>query len=122
MKEAIGFIKGLKVFDGNAEVTGRIKCLKGWVMTLNAIFLIWEHIKKTRDFKFLLTRRLNTDPIENFFGTIGQQGRNNDNPMPSQFTSAFRKLFLVPSLHRWKEIVQLTLTSCFQINLERSQK
>ena len=68
MKEAIGFIKGLKVFNGNEEVTGRIKCLKGWVMTLNAILLIWEHLKKTRDFKFLLTRRLNTDPIENFFG------------------------------------------------------
>ena len=93
MKEAIGFIKGLKVVNGNEEVTGRIKCLKGWVMTLNAILLIWEHLKKTRDFKFLLTRRLNTDPIENFFGTIRQQGGNSDNPTPSQFTSAFRKLF-----------------------------
>ena len=75
VKEAIGFIKGLKVFNGNEEVTGRIKCLKGRVMTLNAILLIWKHLKKTRDFKFLLTRRLNTDPIENFFGSIRQQGR-----------------------------------------------
>ena len=93
MKEAIGFIKGLKVFNGNEEVTGRIRCLNGWVMTLNAILLIWEHLKTTKDFKFLLTRRLNTDPIENFFGTIRQQGGNSDNPTPSQFTSAFRKLF-----------------------------
>jgi hypothetical protein len=93
MKESIGFIKGLKVLEGNVDVTGRIKCLKGWVMTLNAILLIWEHLKTTKDFKFLLTRRLNTDPIENFFGTIRQQGGNSDNPTPSQFTSAFRKLF-----------------------------
>ena len=93
MKEAIDFIKKLKVFNGNEEVTGRIKCLKGWVMTLNAILLIWEHLKTTKDFKFLLTRRLNTDPIENFFGTVRQQGGNSDNPTPSQFTSAFRKLF-----------------------------
>jgi hypothetical protein len=93
MKESIGFIKRLKVFEGNVEVTGRIKCLKGWVMTLNVILLIWEHLKTTKDFKFLLTRRLNIDPIENFFGTIRQQGGNSDNPTPSQFTSAFRKLF-----------------------------
>jgi hypothetical protein len=93
MKESIGFIKGLKVFEGNIEVTGRIKCLKGWVMTLNAILLIWEYLKTTKDFKFLLTRRINTDLIENFFGTIRQQGGNCDNPTPSQFTSAFRKLF-----------------------------
>ena len=121
MKEAIGLIKGLKVFNGNEEVTGRIRCLKGWVMTLNAILLIWEHLKTTKDFKFLLTRRLNTDPIENFFGTIRQQGGNSDNPTPSQFTSAFRKLFLAPSLYRQKEIVLLILTSSLQI-LKRSQK
>ena len=42
---------------------------------------------------FLLTRRLNQDPLENFFGTIRQQGGNADNPTPLQFTRAFRKLF-----------------------------
>ena len=93
MKEAISFIKELKVFNGAAEVTGRIKCLKGWLITLNAILLIWEHLKTNHDFKFLLTRRLNTDPLENFFGTIRQQGGNSDNPTPAQFSSAFRKLF-----------------------------
>ena len=121
MKEAIGFIKGLKVFDGNAKVTGHIKCLKGWVMTLNAILLIWEHLKKTRDFKFLLTRQLNTDPIENFFGTIRQQRGNSDNPTPSQFTSAFRKLFFSSFLTLSEEILQLILTSSLQI-LKRSRK
>ena len=121
MKESIGFIKGLKVFEGNVEVTGRIKCLKGWVMTLNAILLIWEYLKTTKDFKFLLTRRINTDLIENFFGTIRQQGGNCDNPTPSQFTSAFRKLFLAHSLHHQKGIVLLILMSSLQI-LKRSQK
>ena len=121
MKEAIDLIKELKVFYGNEEVTGCIKCLKGWVMTLNAILLIWEHLRTTKDFKFLLTRRLNTDPIENFFGTIRQQGGNSDNSTPSQFSSAFRKLFLAPSLHHQKEIVLLILTSSLQIS-KRSQK
>lgn len=93
MKEAISYIKELKVFNGTAEVTGRIKCLKGWLITLNAILLIWEHLKTKHDIKFLLTRRLNTDPLENFFGTTRQQGGNSDNPTPAQFSSAFRKLF-----------------------------
>ena len=93
MKEAIIFIKKLKVFNGNEEVTGRIKCLKGWAITLSAILAIWDHLKANHAFKYILTRRLNTDPIENFFGTIRQQGGNNDNPTPVQFVSAFRKLF-----------------------------
>jgi hypothetical protein len=45
------------------------------------------------DFKFLLTRRLNSDPIENLFRAIRQQGGNSDNPTPVKFTRAFRKLF-----------------------------
>jgi hypothetical protein len=93
-KEAISFLKGLKVLDSDGkEVTNRIKCLKGWLLTINAILLIWEHLKVSHEFKFLLTRRLNTDPIENFFGSIRQQGGNSDNPTPVQFTRAFRKLF-----------------------------
>ena len=93
MTEAINFIKGLKVFKGNEEVTGRIKCLKGWAVTLSAILAIWDHLKANHDFKYILTRRLNTDPLENFFCTIRQQGGNSDNPTPVQFVSGFRKLF-----------------------------
>ena len=90
--EAITFISNLKVFDGNTEVTGRIKCIKGWLITINAIISIWKHLQQNHDFKFLFTRRLNTDPLENFFGTIRQQGGNSDNPTPTQFIRAFRKL------------------------------
>ena len=94
IKEAITFIMSLEVLDGANIVTGRIKCLQGWLVTLNAVLQIWEHLKSMHNFKFLLTRRLNTDPIENFFGAIRQQGGNSDNPTPVQFCRAFRKLFL----------------------------
>ena len=83
--KAIIFITGLKVFNGNEEVTGRIKCLKGWAITLSAILAIWDHLKANHAFKHTPTRRLNTDPIENFFWHY--------NPTPVQFVSAFRKLF-----------------------------
>jgi len=93
LEQAINFIKELQVFDGNKEVTGRIKCLKGWLITIKAVLLIWNLLHQNHGFKFLLTRRLNTDPLENFFGSIRQQGGNSDNPTPIQFTHAFRKLF-----------------------------
>ena len=63
------------------------------MVTIKAILLIWDHLQQNHGFKYLLTRRLNTDPIENFFGSIRQQGGNSDNPTPIQFTRAFRKLF-----------------------------
>ena len=93
LKEMHDFIDGLKVFNGNQDVTGRIRCLKGWLVTIKAITMIWDHLQANHAFTFLLTRRLNTDPLENFFGSIRQQGGNSDNPTPIQFTRAFRKLF-----------------------------
>ena len=83
----------MKIYQRDEELTGRIQCLNGLVVTINAIRLIWNHLHQNHGFKFLLTRRLNTDPIENFFGTIRQLGGNSDNPTPIQFTRAFRKLF-----------------------------
>ena len=58
MKNAINFIKQLKVFNGNEEVTGRIRSLKGWLITLNAILFIWNQLKAEHDFTFLLQEGL----------------------------------------------------------------
>ena len=90
-EEALSFLKSLKIYQRDEEVTGRIKCLNGWLVTINAIRLIWDHLHQNHGFKFLLTRRLNTDPIENFFGTIRQQGGNSDNPTPVH--TCFQKTF-----------------------------
>jgi hypothetical protein len=46
--------------------------------------LFWKSIQN--EVKFLCTRRLIQDPLENFFGAIRQQGGNSEN-------RAFRKLF-----------------------------
>lgn len=51
------------------------------------------------DFKYLRTGRINTDCIENFFGSVRQQGGNNVNPTPIQFQRCFRKLFCLNYLH-----------------------
>ena len=74
LKDSIKFIRNLKVFDKNQNVTGRIKYLQGWLVTLNAIILIWAKLKTEHQFKFLFTRRLNTDALENCFGKLGSRG------------------------------------------------
>lgn len=46
-----------------------------------------------------MTKRFNTDCIENFFGAIRQQGGSSINPTPIQFERAFKKLFCQSYLH-----------------------
>lgn len=56
------------------------------------------HLKEL-GFKYLMTRRLNQDFLENFFGSVRQQGGNCINPTPIQFERVFKKLFSQNYLH-----------------------
>lgn len=51
---------------------------------------MWEDLKTNYSFTFLLTGRLNQDPIEKFFSVVGRnKGDNKDNPNAKQFGEAF---------------------------------
>jgi hypothetical protein len=95
LKDMLQFIKSIKVVNRNTQedVTNKLKCLKGLCLTINSVLSLWSQLKEEESLDFLLTRRLNQDPLENFFGTVRQQGGNSDNPTPLQFTRAFQKLF-----------------------------
>ena len=73
--------------------TSQLKCLRGWCITLKAISQLWHTLHSEYQVAFLVTRQLNQDPLENFFGSIRQQGGNSDNPTPIQVRRAYRKLF-----------------------------
>ena len=60
---------------------------------MKANLLVWEMLCEEGTASFLVTRQMNQDPLENFFGAIRQQGGNSDNPTPIQFKSAYKKLF-----------------------------
>jgi hypothetical protein len=93
MQEMFDFIPTIKVINKeNKDSTNLLKCLNALRVTLNGTLKLWSQLQK-ESVKFLLTRRLNQDPLENFFGSIRQQGGNADNPTPIQFCRAFRKLF-----------------------------
>lgn len=73
------------------DITAQVKCFHGWQSNINALLLLWNDLSSNHGFKFLLTRRLNQDPLENFFGVIRQAGGFNANPTPFQFQNAYRK-------------------------------
>lgn len=78
--------------DGTkVDVTSKIKFLKGWQITINSLLGMFNDIKINT--KFICTRNLNQDSLENMFGTIRAQEGNATNPTPVQFQNAFRKIF-----------------------------
>jgi hypothetical protein len=105
--DALAFVKSLKVKNAatGEDVTNRLRCLKGFKITLNSVMLLWQELQQKFSLQFLFTRRLNQDPLENYFGAVRQQGGNSDNPTPIQVSRAFKKLFydnfLVSSLGNW---------------------
>lgn len=58
---------------------------------------------RNENFKFLLTRRINQDALENFFGTVRRQSGCCVNPKPIQFQRAFKKLFTLRFLNSGNE-------------------
>lgn len=94
--DTIKVIKMVKVKDQEKYVP---KCLNnqmhfiyGWKLTINSLKALWETLK-SKGYSFLLTRNLNQDCIENFFGQIRNCCGNARNPTPIQFCRAFKKLF-----------------------------
>jgi hypothetical protein len=84
MKEMLTFIASIKVInpENQKDATNTLKCLRGLRVTLQGTLELWQQLQRRPEVKFLYTRRLNQDPLENFFGTIRQQGGNSDNPTP----------------------------------------
>lgn len=54
---------------------------------------MWEMLKK-KGFKYLCLRRINQDPLENFFGRIRSHGVRNVNPTCYSFICAYKSLII----------------------------
>lgn len=64
----------------------------GWQITIKAVLLLWEDVSQNYDFEFLLTRRLQQDPLEQMFGHIRQKQGCNSNPNVPQFISGLKHI------------------------------
>ncbi|CAH2007863.1 unnamed protein product [Acanthoscelides obtectus] len=67
--------------------------LVNWTVTINGIIDIFEMLEQG-NVNHLKCRRLNQDPIENFFGQIRQQGLRDTNPTCSHFKNHFKTLLI----------------------------
>jgi hypothetical protein len=89
-KEMIAWFSELKVINNSDKtITSNIKCINGWMLTLAGISKLWKHLSESCDFSFLISRRLNQDNLENFFGAIRQKGGKCDNPTRFMFGKQF---------------------------------
>jgi hypothetical protein len=66
-----------KVIDPKKPIKNtRPVCFDGMVWTINAISMIYEE-QQNNGYNYLLTRRLNSDVIENMFAVFRQRGGYN---------------------------------------------
>jgi hypothetical protein len=96
LEQMLFFLEHINVVNANG-LHVKVKCFKSWQITIKSIIQLWDKLK-FYNFPFLQTRRINQDCLENFFGTVRQQGGNSYNPTCIQFQRAFKKLFGVKFL------------------------
>lgn len=81
-------------FDASNERESNPLPLKKIIHVIKTIRHLWADLQKLDGVKFLSLRRLNQDPLENFFGQIRSHGGFNTNPDCSHFVSAFKTLLI----------------------------
>ncbi|CAK1601293.1 unnamed protein product [Parnassius mnemosyne] len=80
------------------DVTNIIKFINAFNITINSFRQLYQDMK-SEGYDYLLTRRINNDCLENFFGLVRQAGGNCREPSCIQYTRAFRKMFLCQILN-----------------------
>ncbi|KAB0803063.1 hypothetical protein PPYR_00033 [Photinus pyralis] len=65
---------------------------EGLRVTISSTMDLCNYLLKTRTFSYVLTSKMNQDPLERFFGTIRQAGCDNDHPTMVTFMHVYRLL------------------------------
>ena len=77
---------------GKKVVTNKVKCVKGWLITMQAIKQLWPILRNEYDFQFLFTLRLNQDPLEYLFPVLRFKGGHCINPTTLSFARIFKQV------------------------------
>lgn len=94
VKKFIIWLNNCRFIDkisGN-NVTGRIKCLTGWKITLKSIMEIWSDLNLNYNVQSLNTRQFNQDCLENIFSSVRSSNGCNVNPTIQQFCRVFKQI------------------------------
>ena len=72
----------------------RMPIMKGVIISCNSLISLYGDLSCRHQFKYILTRRLNQDVLEHFFGVIRQMGAANENPCPLKFNHRVKNFIL----------------------------
>lgn len=76
----------------------QIYCVKGWIANINALQNLWPQINNY-GMQFLMTRRLNQDPLEHLLGVIRSRFGNCEHPTTKGVTTALKTAVTNDLLH-----------------------
>lgn len=97
------------------RVKGHNSCLpfqNGIIIANESLKLLYNYAKEKYGIKYILTRKLDQDDLENFFGFIRSMGRQATHPDPMEFTYRMR-LYL---LSKHGNVVFSEHTNCEQVD------
>lgn len=87
LKESIKYLQTFKLQYKKANY-----CILGLIQTIHVVIQLSEDIFESNCVNFILTARLNQDPLENFFAKARSSGGNNKNPTVAEFNSICARL------------------------------
>ena len=102
----LSFLKYKKTWLGklkslSPKLKQELPCLMGWKLTINSLLELSRDLWENDGLSFLLTNRLNQDPLENLFSVIRGKRGHGCNPDAYEFRIAFGTVIvdnlLVPS-------------------------
>lgn len=76
----------------------QIFCVKGWISNINSLKHLWLQLQNY-GMEFLMTRRLNQDPLENLFGVIRSRFGHCEHPTTKGVTTALKTAVTNDLLH-----------------------
>jgi hypothetical protein len=65
-----------------------------WLITIGAVQHVWRKVREEHKFRFLETRNLYQDALENTFGAIHLHCGSNNNPSVGHFVDALKTLII----------------------------
>lgn len=94
LENAVDFFNEIKLYDKNDQERKNVYCFKGISDTIRAILDLYTDIL-LENYTFILTSRLQQDPIENLFSVIRSRGGYNNNPTTKGFRQALQQNMFV---------------------------
>lgn len=94
LRDSLCWLETLQVCNPKEK---NIPCIDGMIISIKSTLSLWKDLKEEGTL-FLLTSRLNQDPLENLFAILRQRSGNNNNPTAQQFRYSLQSVINIKLL------------------------